>query len=407
MSLAGAAGLLTASFVAIRRSEGDPSSSAADAALLRPDELQPEVLMRVVDLQNDPVAVSNRFLTALVERQYGVLWSMLAPAEQAAWSSPDQYAAFLNAKFGRRVLGYTLAAPEKRTTWINPDTRDVGQDVHLVPHTLTFDSIPVSGYPLALVSGNGMLQVLTPGPASRRGPILKPESVGKATRVPILMYHHVADSPVNSMVVPLKQFGEELAYLQQKRYNSITMTDLMNALYYGMPLPDRPIIISFDDGYGDAYVGAFPLLKKYGFIGTFALISNVIGYTKEGYLSADQVREMAAAGMEIVSHTQHHTDLGKATDDQVINELRASRNTLSDIIGWPVQHLVYPYGAPFARGTAADQTRIKKLLLQEGYASAATTVAGSIQDPTAPYELHRITVSGAETLSRFASPLPY
>ncbi|HZP26122.1 MAG TPA: polysaccharide deacetylase family protein [Dehalococcoidia bacterium] len=407
LAAAGTAGLAAASVLALNRESTQPTGSPVDAALLRPEDLEPAVFMRVVDLQNDPIAVSNRFLAALSGKQYADLWSMLAPAEQAAWSGPEQFSGFLQAKFGKRTLGYALGRPEKRSGWFNPDTRQITPNVQIVPVTLTVDGINLQIYPLAFVDGGGSLQVLTPGPAARQGPVLRPEAVSKAVRVPILMYHHVADSPSNSLTVPLKQFNEELSYLRQRGYNSVTMTDVMNAIYYGLPTADRPIILSFDDGYGDAYSNALPVLQKYGFTGTFALITNAIDHTKEGYLSVAQVQEMSGAGMEFVSHTHNHTDLAKVTDDQVIGELRASKDVLNSILGWPAQHLIYPYGSPFARGTAADQARIKKLLPQEGYAAAATTIAGSTQDPAAPYELHRIAVSGGEVLSRFTAPLPY
>ncbi|HXG36708.1 MAG TPA: polysaccharide deacetylase family protein [Dehalococcoidia bacterium] len=353
------------------------------------------------------------FMEALVGKRFGELWKTLAPEEQAVWQGEEEFSRFLGGKFGQRGLSFSLGQSVKAARWVNPDTRKSAENVTVVPVSLTVDGRTLPAYPLALVSQDGGWRVLGPGPAARQGPVLPPATPAlREIRVPILMYHHVSDSPPHnnlqrSLTVTNAQFAEELEYLRSRRYTTITLTDLYNAMYYGLSLPERPIILTFDDGYADHYTDAFRLLKQYGFIGTFAVFTNGIDKTAEGYLTAVQIQEMAAAGMEFVSHTINHADLGAAPEAQVIEELRVSREVLSKLVGWPVQFLIYPYGSPFARGSQADQARVVKLVQQEGYAGAVTTRPSTVQSSAQPYALNRINVARGISLQRFAGPLPW
>ncbi|NIV37881.1 MAG: polysaccharide deacetylase family protein, partial [Anaerolineae bacterium] len=82
-----------------------------------------------------------------------------------------------------------------------------------------------------------------------------------------------------------RDFEEQLAYLQQEGYESITLNDLALHLTRGKPLPPKPIILTFDDGYANAYTEAFPLLQQYGFAGTFFVISEPVDAGDPNFLS--------------------------------------------------------------------------------------------------------------------------
>lgn len=91
--------------------------------------------------------------------------------------------------------------------------------------------------------------------------------------VPIIMYHEVKTIKTGKDAITPYEFESDLKYLQQNNYTTITMTDLINHVYKGTPLPEKPIILSFDDGYLNNYVYVFPLLKKYN----MKIVLSIIG----------------------------------------------------------------------------------------------------------------------------------
>ncbi|OQY95112.1 MAG: hypothetical protein B6D41_06545, partial [Chloroflexi bacterium UTCFX4] len=97
--------------------------------------------------------------------------------------------------------------------------------------------------------------------------------IPRAARVPILMYHHVGELPPDadalrkSLTVSAERFNEQMRFLSAQGYTTIHIAELINHLQTGAPLPEKPIILTFDDGYDDAYVNVFPTLKDFGFKG--------------------------------------------------------------------------------------------------------------------------------------------
>ena len=95
-----------------------------------------------------------------------------------------------------------------------------------------------------------------------------------STGIPVLNYHQINDRDHNALTVPVSEFEREMAYLKAEGYTAITPEQLSNHLKYGSPLPPKPVMITFDDGYRDNYTNAFPILKKYGFTASIFLISD-------------------------------------------------------------------------------------------------------------------------------------
>ena len=77
----------------------------------------------------------------------------------------------------------------------------------------------------------------------------------------------------------------------------MTLQQLFDGIYTGAPLPSKPVVLTFDDGYSDAFTDAFPLLRKYSFGGSFAIVTGFVG--QPGYVNWDQVKQMAGSQMEI------------------------------------------------------------------------------------------------------------
>ena len=222
------------------------------------------------------------------------------------------------------------------------------------------------------------------------------------------MYHHVNSAPPESdlearLTVTDADFLRQLAYLRCAGYYSITLSQLFDAMYSGAPLPQNPVILTFDDGHLDAYTDAFPMLKAAGFSGTFGIVTGWVG--QPDVVSWDQVREMAGAGMEIVSHSASHPDLGKASDDVVRQQLSASKSELEEKLGLPISFFVYPSGEPFRSGTAQRQAQVVQMVKEAGYKGALTTQWNLLQDPAKPFALNRVRVSGGIDINKFAAGL--
>lgn len=162
--------------------------------------------------------------------------------------------------------------------------------------------------------------------------------------VPILLYHWIETSPIDSRyyVTPAR-FESEIKLLHDWGYTSITTSMLVEAILDGASLPPRPIIITFDDAHADNYTNAFPIMKKYGFTGVLYVPYNFIG--TEGYLTVDQIMEMAAAGWEVGSHTLSHPINFPTLDSAALRaEIVDSRKELAALLGLPILTFAYPFG---------------------------------------------------------------
>ncbi|HEU4760378.1 MAG TPA: polysaccharide deacetylase family protein [Dehalococcoidia bacterium] len=381
--------------------------------------VEPAVAGPTATSSPDPAAAdaAKGFLRSLSDGRYDDMWDMLAAAPRAFWGASDPFGAFLDRKFGSLDLSFDIGTPATAADWRDPESGAQYPLAVTVPITLRVAGRVAPEFslaPLALVQENGHWRVAGVGPAARRAPaVFPPPASTAALSVPTLVYHHVsqetpADFEQRTITVASAAFEDQLAYLQQSGYHTITTAELANALFYGLPLPDKPVLLTFDDGYQDAFTDAFPILQRYGFSGVFALITGFVGGA--GYLTWDQVQSMSGAGMEFVSHTVHHVDLGSVPAEAAGDELRQSRADLEAHLGRPVQVLVYPYGEPFAHGTPEQQQAIVQLLRQEAYVAAfANPLPNSPPDITQhadlPYQLARVMVSGGLPLNRFAARL--
>jgi peptidoglycan/xylan/chitin deacetylase (PgdA/CDA1 family) len=204
--------------------------------------------------------------------------------------------------------------------------------------------------------------------------------------VPILLFHHIGISPDNGpnytspYYVPPDRFEDEVRLLRNWDYTAITTSALVGAITRGAKLPPRPILFTFDDANEDNYTNAFPIMKKYGFTGVLYLPYEYIG--APDYLTVDQIKEMAASGWEIGSHTlTHPLDFLTLSPAAMRAEVVDSRKKLAALLGVPILTFAYPFGdvnsaagdyvhfagyiaAMDAKGFTADQGRSNLFALQ-------------------------------------------
>jgi peptidoglycan/xylan/chitin deacetylase (PgdA/CDA1 family) len=213
------------------------------------------------------------------------------------------------------------------------------------------------------------------------------------------MYHYISVPPpgadryrIDLSVAP-ENLDAQMAWLAENGYTAITLHDLLYHLTLGWPLPEKPIVLTFDDGYRDAYENAFPILQRYGFVGTFFVITDHITYGNPNHATWDQIIEMHNAGMDIQSHSRSHIDLRGASDEELLWQILGSREALEARLDKQVRFFCYPSGRYDARTIEA--------LKQFGYWAAVTTEYGATHSSEDLFTLKRIRIRWSDTLAYF------
>lgn len=191
--------------------------------------------------------------------------------------------------------------------------------------------------------------------------------------LPIIVYHSVRPNfvgqtaEVKRYTVEPEVLDSELAYLRDNNYHVVSLEALSRYFDNGIPLPSKPIVLTFDDGWKNQYVYAFPILKKYGFTATFFVFTSAIGH--KNFMTWDQIREMDSAGMTIGGHSRTHPYLTKITDPVALTkEISGGKQVIEEHLGHPISTFAYPFGLYDATTTRA--------VLDAGYRIARTSKPG-------------------------------
>lgn len=225
-----------------------------------------------------------------------------------------------------------------------------------------------------------------------------PGAPSRSVQVPVLTYHRVAPLSavgITDLKVEPANFVDELAALQAAGYHTIRQAQLFDALYKGAALPAKPIIISVDDGYVDDVTRVLPALERFHMVATFFVITGRM--TEPGFLTADQIRSLDAAGMDVGDHTAHHVDLRLLTPSELASETAGSLHVLEGVLHHPVYFFAYPFGA--YNDTVLSAVRAA------GFTLAYSTAGGTTETTDAPLTMPRVHVGRAETPSGLVSLL--
>lgn len=219
------------------------------------------------------------------------------------------------------------------------------------------------------------------------------------------MYHYVSTPPSDAnairrdLSVPPERFDAHLRYLREAGYESITLADLALALQTGAPLPEKPIVLTFDDGYVDSYEVAFPLLRHHKMVGTFFVITGFIDKGQKGYLNWEQVIEMHEAGMRIEAHGHTHPDLRNRSVDYLVWQVLGAKEAIEARTHEPVRFFCYPSGK--------YDEQVIRVLHSAHYWAAVTVNPGATHRSDALFELDRVRVHGADSVAQLAAALEY
>jgi peptidoglycan/xylan/chitin deacetylase (PgdA/CDA1 family) len=225
------------------------------------------------------------------------------------------------------------------------------------------------------------------------------------SKIPILCYHNVEQSPGNSrfklLYVSQAQFERQLWTIRRLGLRGVSMGEGLPHL--GCNTKSKLVVLTFDDGYADTLTEALPLLQKYGFTATCYIVSDAIGTYNEWdaaylsetkpLLSQQQIQHWLAAGMEIGSHSRSHPRLQELDDEAAWREIADSRNALHKAFGVSIDHFSYPFGR-FASATTG-------LVKRAGYLSAVSLLPGVACAKDDRYRLPRIFVNGQRSWWKF------
>ena len=160
--------------------------------------------------------------------------------------------------------------------------------------------------------------------------------------VTVLCYHEVRpDRGDDCMNVKPDVFRRHIREFKEAGFTFIDVSALQK-YSAGTSLPGKAVLITFDDGYADNYNYAYPILREEQVPATFFVVSSTVGH--DNRMTAGQLREMQANGMQIGSHTVNHEPLITMSPEEIDFELRASREALEKLLGKPVYALAYPTG---------------------------------------------------------------
>ena len=223
-------------------------------------------------------------------------------------------------------------------------------------------------------------------------------STARAEPVPILMYHVLAApppaAPYPDLYVRPRDFTGDIAWLVRHGYHGVTLRQVYDHWTAGTPLPRRPVVVSFDDGYLSQYTRGFATLRADGWPGVVNLQVNFL--RPFSGLRPWRVRKLIAAGWEIDAHTLTHPDLTTLDPARLQDEVAGSRRALRRLFHVPVDFFCYPAGRYDAR--------VIRAVRAAGYLGATTTNYGLARPPNY-FTLARVRVTGSEGVAGFAAEI--
>jgi peptidoglycan/xylan/chitin deacetylase (PgdA/CDA1 family) len=215
--------------------------------------------------------------------------------------------------------------------------------------------------------------------------------------VPILMYHVLgvppASAPYPELYVKPADLAGQLRWLARHGFHAVTLGQVFRYWRAAVPLPPKPIVLSFDDGYLSDYAVARPVLARFHWPGVLNLVVHNVA---PGDITAFQVRALIAAGWEIDAHTVSHKDLTTLDPTRLRYEVAGSRQYLRRTFGQPVDFFCYPAGRYDAQVVAAVRAA--------GYLGATTEQPG-LARPADAYTLDRIRIDYSDGVGGFAEKL--
>lgn len=210
----------------------------------------------------------------------------------------------------------------------------------------------------------------------------------KTVSIAVLYYHSVQDMPGSSAVVSPIQFAEQMQYLADNGYRPLTMAEFSDIMEGKAAAPDKPVLLTFDDGYVDNHSTVMPLLKKLGFPATVFMSPGVMDDKR--FITWEQAKDLRDNGWDVLPHGMTHPYLTKLTPEEQAVEILEARKQIEEQLGVTADVFCYPYGQ-YNNATL-------KILADNGFRYAFTIEQGKTTPDQHPYKLTRVFVNGREDL---------
>lgn len=224
-----------------------------------------------------------------------------------------------------------------------------------------------------------------------------PSSDVEISEVPILMYHVIGDDngPMQELFVSPAVFRQQMEYLEEQGYHTITLKQLYQHWTQGQPLPPNPIVLTFDDGYRSVYEHAYPIMQQHGFVGVLFIYVNKFNYANS--MTVEQLKELLEQGYELGSHTVSHLDLTRLSREKLAYEVAESKKKLEEMFGEEIVSFCYPAGR--------YNQQVVEQVQQAGYGIAVTTEYGWARKEQGLLTLKRIRINRSDRLQGFIRKL--
>ena len=239
-----------------------------------------------------------------------------------------------------------------------------------------------------VLAGCGLLSQKTE-PTSSAPPVKEVKMV-HPSGIPVLMYHKIGDDKDNDAVIREDLFREQMKFLKDNGYNPLTMDQLYDYVVNGAAVPEKPVVLTFDDGYADTYSIVYPIMKEYGFAATVFINPGDVGTR----LTWDQIREMHKNGITISNHGFQHIEMGQLSEAKQIENITKAQEALAKEVGikdnpW----FCYPYGDKNEFTDAATK--------KAGIKMSMAMKSGWAHTGDNPYNILRVWVGNAVDIKYF------
>lgn len=231
---------------------------------------------------------------------------------------------------------------------------------------------------------------------------IEPNIVEREAKVPVVLFHYIRniapypDKLGWDLSVPPSTFQQQIDYLIKENYTTITPNDLYQYLQYGAPLPKKPIILTFDDGYLDFFEEVFPILRDNQMTATLFVVTNFLG--REKYLEWYHLKYLAASGKVFIGgHTQTHAKLTEISPEQLEQEINVNKTSLEEGLDIKLDYFAYPYGS--------YNDNVLNAIKKQKFKIAFTTENGSLHKNSELLKLPRIKIGGGDTVQAFAEKI--
>ena len=233
--------------------------------------------------------------------------------------------------------------------------------------------------------------------------------------IPILMYHSISDTseegkhPYYRTVTSPSVFAQHMEYLHENGYSTIAPSQAADQLIQGGAMASAKVaVITFDDAFADFHRNAFPMLKKYSFTATVYIPTGFVKDSRTSFkshecLTWNEIRELQSSGISFGSHTVTHPQLYDLAEPLIKEEVEASKQTIEQQLGAPVDSFAYPFAFPDA--DPGFKKVLQEILGRAGYRNGVCTSIGTAKPGDNPFFLKRLPANGCDDLALFGAKL--